>query len=285
MSRGTDAGPANPTPAIVDNGWRLEPAQVVCEPALYLLGRSAVQQGMDAFRGDFQLPRDESRIGSPERLVEAAGRNCYWSYAKPRPGGNAAYIANLLKSGHGSCLEVASWNLLITGISRSLSHELIRHRCMSYSQLSQRYVDSSAIRFVIPPAYLVLPLDHRIRVLWGNMCADALATYRQLVKETELLPEIQAIKHATDRRKAARESARSVLPNCTETRIVVTLNARAARHFLNLRGSLHADAEIRRLALALYDLLADDTPAFFADFRVQTASCGRTYLVSDYGSI
>lgn len=263
----------------------LPPALIVTAPAVYLLGRTAAMPGLRAFRDDFGLPDDDPLVGSPERLVEAAGRNCYWSFAKPRPGGNATYIANLIKSGHGSCLEAATWTILVAGVSRSLSHELVRHRCMSYAQISQRYVDSSEVRFVLPPGYVGLPAGHRVRAIWERSCADALAAYRRLVEEAEEFPEMQAIESATDRRKAARESARSVLPNCAETRVVVTLNARAARHFLTLRGSLHADAEIRRLALAVYDLLADDAPAFFADFTVRTSPCGRSYLFSEFGSI
>ena len=98
-----------------------------------------------------------------EALAEFAGRLCYLSFGedaglegghKSIPGrtSNQAYLANILNTKHGSVLEHAVWSLLLEGISRSLTHELIRHRAgMGYSQLSQRYVDESSIGFVLPP--------------------------------------------------------------------------------------------------------------------------------------
>src|SRR5207245_10131733 len=86
-----------------------------------------------------------------EVLCETAGRLCYLSYARPRPGGNAVYLSHIKESGHGSVLEHAVWNFLITGVSRSLSHELVRHRAgFGYSMLSQRYVDESVAEYVEP---------------------------------------------------------------------------------------------------------------------------------------
>ena len=84
---------------------------------------------------------------------KTAGRVCYMSFAKPRPGGNHAYLNHILEVGHGSVLEHAVWCLVITGVSRSLTHELVRHRAgFSYSQLSQRYVDESVAEYVEPDA-------------------------------------------------------------------------------------------------------------------------------------
>ena len=98
-----------------------------------------------------------------QKLVEVAGRLCYTSYARPRPGGNATYIGHILEVGHGSVLEHAVFNFIITGVSRSFTHELVRHRAgWSYSQLSQRFVDESACAFVEPDAIAEDPELHRI---------------------------------------------------------------------------------------------------------------------------
>src|SRR6266542_3961951 len=86
--------------------------KIIREPTVYVMGRQTVNNAEIA----------------GEHLVETAGRICYMSFAKPRPGGNQAYIGHILEVGHGSVLEHAVWNLLFTGISRSLTHELIRHR-------------------------------------------------------------------------------------------------------------------------------------------------------------
>src|SRR5207237_4689667 len=88
-----------------------------------------------------------------ERLSEFAGRLCYMSQANPANRETRAYIANIKKQGHGSVLEHANYSLLLEGVSRSLTHELVRHRAgFAYSQLSQRYVDESQANFVVPPA-------------------------------------------------------------------------------------------------------------------------------------
>jgi thymidylate synthase (FAD) len=205
-----------------------------------------------------------------EKLIETAGRVCYESFKNPRPGGNKAYISHILEVAHGSVLEHEVFSVIITGISRSLSHELVRHRVgLSPSQLSQRYVDESDVAFVVPPAIL----EHMekvknfstIRGMWEHACNDSLEKYKFLVASLE----DRNIADATARRKAAREAARSVLPNCTETKIFLTGNARAWRHFCELRGSAGADAEIRRLALVLLPVLQRESPHVFGDFEVR----------------
>src|SRR5256714_10524528 len=101
-------------------------------------------------RGQWQGP-----ASAGERLAEFAGRICYMSQHNPAHRSTAEYLENIKKQGHGSVLEHAVYVLLIEGISRSCSHELVRHRAgFGYSQLSQRYVDESHAAFVVPPAML-----------------------------------------------------------------------------------------------------------------------------------
>jgi thymidylate synthase (FAD) len=186
------------------------------------------------------------------------------SFAKPRPGGNQTYIGHILEVGHGSVLEHAVWNLLLTGVSRSLTHELIRHRAgFGYSQLSQRYVDESVAEYVEPDPIADDPALHKV---WLDAVGQAHAAYMRL---TEMLQEkFKEEPDKTLRRKLARQAARSVLPNATETKIFVTANARALRHFIELRGSRHAETEIRKLAVAVLRIMQKEAPHLFGDYEL-----------------
>ena len=131
------------------------PPPIVREPDVYLISRpSVVQDELNRFLQNEGFSWDYSdRLPNPSELVvETAGRLCYISFGTGRSD-RATYIANILASRHGSVLEHAVWGFILTGISRSLSHELVRHRAgMAYSQLSQRYVNESRAKFVMPPA-------------------------------------------------------------------------------------------------------------------------------------
>lgn len=190
--------------------------------------------------------------------------NCYMSFAKPRPGGNAAYIGHILEVGHGSVLEHAVFNLIIAGVSRSFTHELVRHRAgFGYSQLSQRFVDESTCDFVEPDAIAEDPELHRV---WLEAIGQSHRAYRALAEG--LMKRFADVEDRTLRRKKAREAARSVLPNATETKIFVTANARALRHFIEMRGDVAADAEIRKVALAVLTLLQAESPNLFGDYTI-----------------
>src|SRR6266702_318390 len=177
---------------------------------------------------------------SGERLAEFAGRICYMSQHNPAHRSTAEYLENIKKQGHGSVLEHAVYVLLIEGISRSCSHELVRHRAgFGYSQLSQRYVDESQAAYV--------------RAVEG------------------LMQRYGWVADKVHRRKLAREAARSVLPNATEVKIVVSGNARAWRTMLELRCGEGAELEIRRMAIACLRALEREAPALFSDFQIYVA--------------
>lgn len=202
-----------------------------------------------------------------ERLAEFAGRLCYMSQRNPASRGTREYLENIKKQGHGSVLEHANYSLLIEGVSRSLTHELVRHRAgFAYSQLSQRYVDESDAAFVIPPAILG---DDALVAAWTAQVESAQATYIALVEK--LMDRYKWVDDKIHRRKMAREAARGVLPNSTETKIVVTANVRGWRTMLELRSSEGAEFEIRRMAIAVLRVLQLEAPAFFSDFEVYTA--------------
>lgn len=247
--------------------------KIITEPSVYLISSQDVNDyELQQFEKDEEIEFKQTTFNDPQNIVELAGRVCYMSFAKPRPGGNKAYIEHILEVGHGSVLEHAVFGLLITGVSRSLTHELIRHRAgFGYSQLSQRYVDESECNFVLPEA---IAHDKDSIEQFHEFCKISTKTYRSFV---EYLEQESKEKDKTLRRKRAREAARSVLPNCTETKIFVTGNARAWRHFLELRGSIHADAEIQRLAFAVLKKLQQAAPHIFGDYRVENGEITTPY--------
>jgi thymidylate synthase (FAD) len=205
-----------------------------------------------------------------ERLAEYAGRLCYMSQKNPAGRTTAEYLQNILHQGHGSVFEHSVYVVLIEGISRSCSHELVRHRAgFGYSQLSQRYVDESNAAFVMPPA---LQGDETLEAEWLAQVRAAQAAYVTAVDR--LMEKYSAVAERTHRRKMAREAARSVLPNATEVKIVVSANVRAWRTMLELRLGEGAELEIRRMALGCLALLREEAPALFADFEVYRAGDG-----------
>jgi thymidylate synthase (FAD) len=202
-----------------------------------------------------------------ERLAEFAGRLCYMSQHNPAKRATRDYLENIKKQGHGSVLEHANYSLLLEGVSRSLTHELVRHRAgFAYSQLSQRYVDESEASFVVPPA---IAGDDALLGAWRDQVEGAQAAYVFLVGQ--LMERYGWVADKVHRRKMAREAARGVLPNSTETKIVVTGNARAWRTMLELRSSEGAELEIRRMAVTVLRVLAHEAPAFFSDFEIYEA--------------
>lgn len=203
-----------------------------------------------------------------ERLAEFAGRLCYMSQKNPANRTTRDYLENIKKQGHGSVLEHASYSLLLEGVSRSLTHELVRHRAgFAYSQLSQRYVDESDAAFVVPPAIIG---DTALTAAWQAQIESAQATYIALVDS--LMERYKWVDDKVHRRKMAREAARGVLPNSTETKIVVTANARGWRTMLELRAGEGAEFEIRRMACAVLRVMQQEAPAFFSDFEIYTAA-------------
>ena len=210
-------------------------------------------------------------------LVEFAGRACYQSWSKPNPrtATNASYISHVIDVGHLAVLEHASATFYITGVSRSCTHELVRHRHFSYSQLSQRYVPENEASVVMPPG---LEDDPELQQIVLDAADASRAAYETLLAELEAKLDDQP--NAVLRRKQARQAARAVLPNDTETRIVVTGNYRAWRHFIAMRASEHADTEIRRLAIACLRELSRVAPAVFADFEITVLSDGSEVATS-----
>lgn len=196
----------------------------------------------------------------PERAIAIAARLCYAPIgaAELLETADDASLARVLKvimdSGHFSTLEHASFTFAIDGVSRALTHQLVRHRMASYNQQSQRYV-----KFEGDPTYIVPPTiagsDEKVARLYDDAVHAAWDAYRALVSTG-----------------VPAEDARYLLPNAAETKIVVTMNARELLHFFELRCCKRAQWEIRELALAMLDLVQEIAPTvFFA----AGASCRR----------
>lgn len=256
--------------------------KVLREPTIYVLGRQTVDdEELERFLADHGVSWQTDTEIAGEVLCETAGRVCYMSFARPRPGGNATYLGHIKEVGHGSVLEHAVWNFLFTGVSRSLTHELIRHRAgLGFSQLSQRYVDESVAEYVEPD---IIAQDPELHRLWLETVANCHQAYVALA--AKLQEKFADEPDKTTRRKMARQAARSVLPNATETKIFVTANARAIRHFLEQRGNRAAETEIRKLANALMRLMKREAPNLFNDYREVPLGDGTFEIVTDHRKV
>jgi thymidylate synthase (FAD) len=230
----------------------------------------------------FEAPPDvswEADADGGQALAEFAGRACYESWHKPNPktATNAGYLRHILEVGHLSVIEHATATFYITGVSRSLTHELIRHRHFSFSQLSQRYVPASGD--LVEPD--IIAEDPELHKRFVEATQASMAAYESLLQG--LSERINASNASgTLAAKQARQAARSVLPNAVETRIVVTGNYRAWRHFIAMRASEHADVEIRELAVDCLTELQRLAPNAFDDFAITSLADGTRIAASPY---
>ena len=186
----------------------------------------------------------------PERLVAAAARLCY-AEALPEevlagmtPEEIRSFLARLVAMEHLSPFEHASFTFAVSGVSRALTHELVRHRIASYSQRSQRYVNEEGFSFVTPPSIAA-------QAEAGRIFAEAMAALRRAYAELLALG-------------IPREDARFVLPNACTSQLMVTMNARSLRNFFSLRCCGRAQWEIRELAWRMLELVRGVAPGLFA---------------------
>ncbi|WP_235401273.1 FAD-dependent thymidylate synthase [Rubrobacter aplysinae] len=212
--------------------------------------------------------------------------NCYASFGERRTTNDnaAAYFERLTSAGHGSVLEHANFSFLLYGISRSVTHELVRHRAgTGFSQISQRYVSGSVLRFVERPEY---GEDEELHRIFEERIDAAAAGYEEmaerLLERQEQGAGLLSAEHRTDARKKVQQTARSLLPNETEAPMVFTGNARALRHIIEMRADAHAESEIRALALRLFACLAAADPILFGDYRVEELPDGTHTVTTDH---
>ena len=154
--------------------------RIIREPRVYLVGRQDVDRAaVDRFLDDYGMSWETDTEVGGEQLAEAGGRLCYLSFGKGRKT-NAEYIGNIIAQKHGSVLEHAVWNFIIAGVSRSFTHELVRHRAgFGYSQLSQRYVDESIANYIEPD---LIADDERLHAVWLRAVQTSHQAYLDLVE-------------------------------------------------------------------------------------------------------
>jgi len=198
--------------------------------------------------------------------------NCYMSFGPRRTKNEnaAAYFERLTSAGHGSVLEHASFSFLLYGISRSVTHELVRHRAgAGFSQVSQRYVSGAVLRFVERPEYQD---DEELNRLFEERADRAAAEYEEMAERLlgrqEGGASMLTADYKTDARKKVQQTARSLLPNETEAPMVFTGNVRALRHIVEMRADAHAESEIRNLAVRIFLCLYKADPILFGDYRI-----------------
>lgn len=259
------------------------PIRYLHEPRVYLVGRpSLVGEGLARFFDDekvnfliegkpvngdgkqYERTWDTDTSQAGELLCMAAGKICYDAYGKGR-NEIGPYLAHIIESGHGSVLEHANWNFIIAGVSRVFSHEHIRHRAgAAISQRSQRYVKETDAGQIAQP---LVTANAEAQRLWDESVAKAQEAYDRLVQMlTEDLKK--TVPDTTLRIKIVRSAARGVLPNATETYLFWTANARALRHYIEMRASEHAEIEIRRVAVQLLKIMQVEAPHIFGDYEL-----------------
>ncbi|WP_376795689.1 FAD-dependent thymidylate synthase [Thermogemmatispora sp.] len=262
---------------------------LLARPQTNLRGLAAFLEGFDPAYGFQGYIDDPTVLPDGAQLCKVAGQTCYLSFGpKHTPNAQATrYFENLKASRHGSVLEHATFSFFIYGVSRSLTHELIRHRAgFSYSQTSQRFVDGRTLRFVERPEYRHDEYLHR---LFLRRIERAAAEYAEL--SDYLLARQQAgdpllsAEARTDLRKRVQQCSRSLLPNETEAPLVVTANARAWRHVIEERTAPHAEIEIRELLVRIFVCLALVDPVLFGDYRLERLPDGTCSVRTSYEKV
>lgn len=267
------------------------------EPGVVLIAQTATDiSGMRTFLEQFdpdlkfgEYVDDPTPLPAGTHLCKTAGQTCYCSWGAKRTMNvdAAKYIANIVESGHGSVLEHANYTFFLYGISRSLTHELVRHRAgCAYSQVSQRYVDDTTLRFVMRPEY---DGDSELEQRFFTNIERAAKEYREitdlLMKRQAAGSEILSGEKKRDERKKHQQAARSVLPNETEAPITFTANARALRHTMEMRASDHAETEIRRLFMKIYRVVVQVEPIIFGDYQVVDLPDGTQCLRTEHPKV
>jgi len=267
------------------------------KPGVILLARPEVNLDglagfLDGFDESLHFPEyleDPTKLPKGAQLCKVAGQTCYMSFGRGRTFNAQAdrYFDNLKSSGHGSVLEHAAFSFLLYGVSRSVTHELVRHRAgFSFSQASQRYVSGRVLRFVERPEYAE---DEQLHALFLQRIERAASEYAALTNRLVELQQagstILSAEARTDLLKKVRQSARSALPNETEAPIVVTGNGRSWRHVIEMRADAHAEVEIRELAVRIFLCLRQTDPVLFSDYTVEQLPDGTHTVKTEFRKV
>jgi thymidylate synthase (FAD) len=259
---------------------------MLARPRTNVAGLGGFLEGFDPDLGFQAYVEDPTWLPDSSQLCKTAGQLCYASFGPRRTTNEnaAAYFERLTSAGHGSVLEHANFSFLLYGISRSVTHELVRHRAgVGISQISQRYVSGRVLRFVERPEYQD---DPELHAFFEERADRAAAEYEamadRLLERQKSGAALLDAEHKTDARKKVQQTARSVLPNETEAPMVFTGNVRALRHIIEMRADGHAESEIRNLAARLFLCLATADPILFGDYELQSLPDGTFEVKTEY---
>lgn len=276
----TDAG----TPYLKHAG-----VAMIARPQVEIGGLRPFLEGFGADLDFAQYLDDPMTLTPAAQLLKTAGQTCYASFGPQRTHNENAkrYFGNLASSGHGSVFEHASFSFLLYGISRSNTHEIVRHRAgTAFSQLSQRFVSGKVLRFVERPEYQEHPSLHK---RFEERIDRAAKEYAEVADELLSLQtegdQLLGAEAKTDRRKRVQQTARSVLPNEAETILVLTANVRSWRHMIEMRTDLHAESEIRDLFFRIFLCLRKAEPLLFEDYVVESLPDGTYGARTDWRKV
>ena len=290
---GADAFPALHSEALhTDAGTPyLRHAGVVllAKPQVELEGMRRFLEGFGPELDFAQYLDDPTQLTPGAQLMKTAGQTCYASFGPQRTYNENAkrYFGNLSSSGHGSVYEHAVFSFLLYGISRSNTHEIVRHRAgTAFSQLSQRFVSGKVLRFVERPEYRDHPALHKS---FEERIDRAAREYEEIADELLSLQsdgdQLLSADAKTDRRKRVQQTARSVLPNETETVLILSGNVRSWRHMIEMRTDQHAESEIRDLFFRVFLCLRMAEPLLFEDYEIQAYSDGTYGARTDWRKV
>lgn len=193
----------------------------------------------------------------PELQIEAAGRTCYKSEDKITKDSARLFVEKMRKAGHHAMIEHAAASFRII-TDRGVTHEIVRHRLASYAQESTRYCNYGSDKFGKQCSFIEPPgLTDTQRQVWKSACLNAETQYLELLNQG-CGPQI----------------ARSVLPNCLKTEIVMMANFREWRHFITIRGNKAAQPQIRSIAFNIWKILMEYAPSVFEDLVPESTKNG-----------
>jgi thymidylate synthase (FAD) len=261
------------------------------EPGVVLISKPSVDlSGMADFLDDLDFSEYllDWSLSPGAQLCKTAGQLCYMSFGEKRTKNVDAekYFNHIKEAHHGSVLEHANYSLLLYGVSRSQTHELITHRFLSKSQVSQRYVSGNLLRFVERPEYQD---DEELHTMFEERIDRTFNEYHiiadRLLERQKAGSKLLSAEYKTDLRKKVNQTARSVLPNETEAPSIVTTNIRAWRHIIEARAHAGAEIEIRALAMKVFHILQATEPILFADYEVVYLADGTEAVRTEYRKV
>lgn len=267
-------------------------------PSVVMIARTRTNlNGIKPFLGSFDpisdfesyLQDDPNQLTDGTRLCKFAGQLCYMAFGPKRTYHDQAlkYFTNVMSQGHGSVVEHATYSFFIYGVDRAITKELTRHRLFNFSEVSQRYVNGSILRFVERASFQNDPILHQAfieRIEKAHFDYNAIGD-RLAALQSEGAAQVLAGDSARDLRKKVNESARACLPNETESPMVMTGNIRSWRHVIEMRASDHAEFEIRRVAVLIYRCLKQVEPVLFSDYEEIPHKDGIPVITTKYRKV